>query len=300
MAHRLFQRGGRPQLAVSSYEFKTLAFEAILDYVASLGVQAVELWPYNVAGLDLGAARDMLAARDMRVSCVSAGSTHRLNGEPTEAAQQAIFYSIELARALGASQVTTYLGSTPIRDVYTTLRLYARDLAPCLAEAARHGITILLENMFDHRAEDPHGTRLSRTPQGIRSLVEAVNSTGFGITFDPCNFHIAGVEPYPYAYDWLKDGIHNVHVKDATRYAEWLHGDLAQYPHWTDSQTGPWLSRPVGQGAVNFSGLIQRLCQDGYSGYLTVDIMTLPRDRDVAYRQSVDYIRQLMQVNFVD
>ncbi len=283
----------RPHIAISGYEFKGMRFTEVLSFLDSLGVRFLELWPYNVDGENLSTISRELAARNIHVSCVSAMSTHRLNQEETEEAQQAIFRSIDLARQLGAQYVTTYMGSTPTREPFTTLKWYTRDLEPCLHEATSYGITILLENMFDHRSEDPQGTKLSRRPEGTRAVVEAVNSPNFGVTYDPCNFHIAGIEPYPYAYELLKPYIHNVHVKDVIKYNKMLHGDLQAYPHWVDSLTGCWLSVSPGEGAVNFSGLLGRLYQDGYSGYLTIDIMTLPRERESAYARSVQFIRKL-------
>jgi sugar phosphate isomerase/epimerase len=272
-----------------------MRFSEITDFLDRLDVRFLELWPHNVEGQDLSAVRRELATRKIQVSCVSATSTHRLNREPTEDAQRAIFESIALARELNAPYVTTYMGSNPAHDTETMKRLYARDLEPCLRDAARHGITILLENMFDSRGEDPQGTNLSRRPEGMRAVVEVVSSPNFGVTYDPCNFHIAGVEPYPYAYELLKDYIRNVHIKDAAKYTDVAHGDLKAHAHWVDSLTGCWLSFPVGQGAINFYGLLNRLLLDGYSGCLTIDIMTLPRGRESSYVQSVEFIRAVLE-----
>lgn len=272
-----------------------MRFGEILDFLNGLSVSSLELWPYNVEGGNLSAVRRELTDRNVQVSCVSAMSTHRLNKENTREAQQAILTSIALASELGARYVTTYMGSNPLQDPFTALKLYVRGLEPCLREAANHGITILIENMFDHRAEDPQGTKLSRHPEGTLAVVEAVASPHFGVTYDPCNFHITGTEPYPYAYELLKQHIRNVHMKDATKYAEILHGDLQAHGHWVDSRTGRWLSTPVGAGAVNFHGLLRALSRDGYSGHLTIDILTLPETREPAYAQSIEFIRRLMQ-----
>lgn len=288
--------GAKPQLAVSSYEFKGTPLVEMLEFVARLDVRLVELWPFSVDGEDLPAARQALAARNMEVSCVSAMSTHRLNQEATDLAQQAILRAITLAREFGAPLVTTYMGASPDRDLSTMLQRYVQDLEPCLEEATRHGITILLENMFDHRNEDPAGTKPSRTAAGTLAVAEAVASPHFGVTYDPCNFHIAAIEPYPYAYELLRPFIRNVHLKDATLYAETLHGDPHPYAHWLDSMTGRWLSRPVGQGAVNFYALFERLSQDGFSGPLTLDIMTRPHEREAAYRDGVAYVRRWLDV----
>jgi sugar phosphate isomerase/epimerase len=284
------------KLAVSSYEFKTISFAEILRFLTELGVSYLELWPENVANENENEVRAMLQEYDVQISCVSARSQYRLNAEPVDKAQEAIWKAMDLASAFGAKYVTTYLGDNPQRDFMTTLKLYKENIRPCLEEAASRGLTILLENMFDHRNEDPKGAKPSRYAEGTRAIYEAVGSDYFGITYDPVNFYIANVEPYPYAYEILKDcNIPNVHLKDTKRYNEWLYGDRTNLSIWEDSLTGPYVSVPVGQGVINWQGIIQRLIADGYQGYITLDILTKGPGSKQAYHQSVDFCRTLLE-----
>ncbi|MCZ7568812.1 MAG: sugar phosphate isomerase/epimerase [Ardenticatenaceae bacterium] len=282
------------KLAVSSYEFKDLSFAQILDLLRELEVGYLELWPANVATENLDDVRALRQEAGIQVSCVSAASQYRINAEETAAAQAAIRDAMDLASALGASYVTTYLGDNPRRDFYTTLALYKRDLQPVLDEAAARGITILLENMFDHRGADPQGTKPTRTPQGTRAIYDLIASPHFAITYDPVNFYIAGVEAYPFSYDYLQGCIANVHIKDTKRYSEYLHGDRAGYPIWPDSVTGDYISVPVGQGALPIDTIVRRLQADGYQGFLTIDILTTAADRLRPYRESIAYLKRLM------
>ena len=287
------------KLAVSGYEFKTMAFAEILRFLAELGVSYLELWPENVANESEDEVRALLQEYKVQISCVSARSQYRLNAEPVDKAQEAIWQAMDLASAFGAKYVTTYLGGNPQRDFLTTIKLYQENLRPCLEEAASRDLTILLENMFDHRNEDPKGTKPSRYADGTRSIYEAVDSEHFSITFDPVNFYISTVEPYPYAYEVLAGcNIPNIHLKDTKRFNEWLYGDRANLPIWEDSVTGPYVSVPVGQGVINWPGIIQRLEADGYQGYITLDILTKEVGREIAYHESVGFIRaQLIQSN---
>lgn len=282
------------KLAVSSYEFGSMAFAEIAKFLNELGVNYLELWPEHVANEDTAKVKARLEEFDIQVSCVSARSQYRLNAEPVEKAQEAIRLAMDLASTYGAKYITTYLGGNPQRDFLTTLKLYQRNLQPCLEEAASRGLTILLENMFDHRNEDPNGTKPSRYADGTLAIYEMINADNFGITYDPVNFYIADVEPYPYAYEVLKDcNMPNVHIKDTKRYDEWLYGDRADLPVWEDSVTGPYISVPVGQGVINWEGIIRRLKNGGYNGYFTVDIMTKGPNFNQDYHDTVNYFRSI-------
>jgi sugar phosphate isomerase/epimerase len=160
--------------------------------------------------------------------------------------------------------------------------------------AARHGITILLENMFDYRQEDLNGTALVRTPEGLRSICESFDAATFGLTYDPANFYLAGVESFPFAYEALHKYIRNVHVKDAYKYVEWLHGSRDGLPVWPDSITGLYVSVPPGKGAVNWHAILHRLHRDQYAGFLTVDILTTPNGFQSAYSETVQYLQSLL------
>ncbi|MCE7988599.1 MAG: sugar phosphate isomerase/epimerase [Caldilinea sp. CFX5] len=283
------------KLAVSSYEFKTLSFLELLRLLKTLEVGYLELWPESVANESLADAQRLLDEFGIQVSCVSARSQYRLNSEDVAQAQGAIFKALDLASALGARYVTTYLGGNPTRNFYTTLQLYRRNLQPCLAEAASRGMTILLENMFDNRGEDPGGTMPARHAGGMRAICEAIQSPHFGVTYDPANFYIAGGEPFPLPFDLFGKWVANVHIKDAKRYVEWLHGDRQSLPLWTDSSNGPFLSVPVGQGALPWARILRHLRTVTFPGFLTVDILTTPATYADAYRESVAEIRRLME-----
>ncbi|MEM7345545.1 MAG: sugar phosphate isomerase/epimerase family protein [Chloroflexota bacterium] len=285
------------KLAVSSYEFSNMTFAQIAKFLNELGVNYLELWPEHVANEKEADVKASLEEYNIQVSCVSARSQYRMNAEAVDKAQEAIQLAMDLASTYGAKYVTTYLGGNPSRDYLTTLKLYQQNLRPCLEEAASRGQTILLENMFDHRNEDPQGSKPSRYADGTLAIYEMITTEfeNFGITYDPVNFYIAHDEAYPYAYEVLKGcNMPNVHIKDMTRYDEWLYGDRAALAVWEDSVTGPYLSLPAGQGVINWEGIIRRLKRDGFDGYITVDIMTKESDRVQAYHDTVNFTRRLM------
>ena len=205
------------------------------------------------------------------VSAVDALS--QLYREPplAERNQQILRYQIELAAAAGAPYAITYFGFGGERDDQRAMKVYAERLAPCLELAEELNVTILLENEFDSAALDPAGSDITRRPEVVRELVEKVGSARFRTNFDPSNYNFAGVEPFPYAYEILEDVIEYVHVKDGHRIGRARPGADAEL--WVrsrdfDREYG-WC--PVGEGAVNWDGLLRALVRDGYDGFIALE-----------------------------
>ena len=80
---------------------------------------------------------------------------------------------------------------------------------PAVAYAASKHVTLVLEN----EAHDSSGTA-----EGVKNILEQVHSPYFGTTYDPCNYYQANEEPYPGAYEILKEHIRYVHLKGGCRY----------------------------------------------------------------------------------
>lgn len=260
------------RIAVSGYDYQHLEFTQFLDMLRQWEIKYIELWPGNVTGWPVERIKEVLASRDISVICVNVGVAFFPNktGEATRA-QAGIIESIKLAEKLGAPYVNTYMGGNPQRNMMTTIKLYRSTIQPCLELASERNITVLLENHFDNRSEDPQGQDIARRPETLRYLFEVIDSPCFKLTYDPCNFYIAGEEPYPHAYQLLRDYIGYVHIKDATQYSELLHGPYSQYKLLSDSIRGRFLPLDMGRGAVNFAGIFNSLLEDRYQGYLTVE-----------------------------
>ena len=79
-----------------------------------------------------------------------------------------------------------------------------------------------------------------------RSVVDA----HFQAALDPANFVVCGQVPYPDAYDALRSWVQYVHVKDVR-----ADGAIA----------------PAGEGVARWPDLLQRLRQDGYDGFLSLE-----------------------------
>ena len=233
-----------------------------------MGVEWIELvFPQNIEAEGLDRSLALIADSGVGVSAVSSLS-HLVGpkGRPPEKAM--LLEAIEVAKRVGAAFANTYFGYAEKRNDNALIALYVERLAPCLERAAELGVTIVLENECDVHGVDPDGSDVTRRPEAMRTLMEEVNSKHFGVCFDATNAYIAGLEPYPHAYDVLADYIRYVHIKDGALYRPRLYPDAEQV--WKDhgEEYTPVI---LGEGGINQEGLLRRLKSDGYDGFLTLE-----------------------------
>lgn len=232
-----------------------------------------------------------VTARGLRVSAVDGLSQLFRESPLAERNQQILLRQIELAAAAGAPYAITYFGHAGERDDERAVAVYAERLAPCLERAEELKVTILLENEFDGAGLDPAGSDITRRPEVVRELVERVGSERFRTNFDASNYYFAGVEPFPYAYTVLRDVIEYVHVKDGRRLGPLgpAHDDaLWDRRHEHLGEYG-WCS--VGEGAVNWDGLLRALARDGYAGFVGLEPHCWPVHAEPAWRQAIEFVR---------
>lgn len=264
----------------------------ILDLFRTLGVDAIDVWPHNFSGgespeeralyqyKDVTGAKRVLDEVGYTVACVTLGARpmqQSAAGGP-RIGTDALIGAVDAAVTLSARLVNCYLGGI-------ATELFAEIARPAAEYAGRQGVTIVLEN----EAHDDSGTAA-----GVRAIVDAVGSPAFGALYDPCNFYQANDEPYPYAYDVLKDVVRYVHLKGGCRFdparrpADHRGGTLRGS---TDRYIG-YVALP--EAAFNVEGILRRLAADGYRGYLTLE-PHVERDQAVRFYQiEVPYLRTLV------
>jgi len=263
----------------------------LLETARSYQIDAIDLWfPKNTRVEGLDRSVDRIREAGIRAVCVSTW-THLYWPGDVATQQGLLIEGIELAHRLGASFANTYFGYGTARDDGLAIATYVENLQPCLERAAALGVTICLENEFDVLGDDPQASDVTRRPERIRELVERVDSPHFKVTFDACNFYFAGVEPYPYAYDVLKDHVGYVHLKDGARYNPARHGkdDILQF---TD-HSGEYVCLPVGQGAINYHGLLAQLARDGYNGLYALEPHVEPERMAETYQETLAYLETI-------
>jgi sugar phosphate isomerase/epimerase len=262
----------------------------LLETARRYQVEHVDVWfPKNtrVEGLDRSVA--LIQEASVHVACVSTWTHLYWPGDV--ATQQALLLDgIELAHRLGAPLANTYFGHGAVQDDDLAINTYVENVRPCLERAAELGVILCLENEFDVLGDDPQASDITRRPERVRELVERVDSPHFRITFDACNFYFAGAEPYPYAYDILKDYVAYVHLKDGARYDDSRHGE--RLLRFTD-HSGEYVCLPLGQGAINYHGLLTQLEKDGYNGYLALEPHVEAERVGETYQQTLSYLETL-------
>ncbi len=116
-----------------------------------------------------------------------------------------------------------------------------RRLRELTARAHAAGVTLLHEN-----EKDIYGDTIARCVD----LVKNIADPHFQAILDPANFIQCGQTPYPDAYEALRPWLSYVHVKDA------LPGGGVV---------------PAGEGVAHWPELLQRLREDGYDGFFSLE-----------------------------
>ncbi len=109
------------------------------------------------------------------------------------------------------------------------------------ARARAAGVTLLHEN-----ERDIYGDTIARCVD----LLQSIDDAHFQAVLDPANFIQCEQVPYPDAYEQLRPWLRYVHVKDAL-----LDGRVVA----------------AGEGVARWPELLQRLRQDGYDGFLSLE-----------------------------
>jgi sugar phosphate isomerase/epimerase len=202
--------------------------------------------------------------------CEEAGA-----GYGTEALQGAV----DAAATLGAPIVNCYLaGIAP--------ELFVAAAQPAAEYAGGAGVTIVLEN----EAHDDSGPAA-----GVRAIVEAIGSPHFGTQYDPCNYYHANEEPYPAAYEQVKPYVRYVHLKGGCLYDPVARPRDKQGGTMRDSKDRFIGYTSIPDGVVNADGVLRRLAQDGYRGYVTLEPHVNAEEALDYYRIDVPYVRERMR-----
>lgn len=253
---------------INGGEFPDWPVERIAELAAKVGAQFVELPAHRLGDGDGARAREAAAARGLAI---------HVNG--LASAMPAAFAA---ARAVRASFIV--IGDDAIeRPDASRAESFARFRAAVVAllDAPGHGtMRVALENA---------PIKVTRHPEDLLELVREVGHPRCGVNFDPDNFYNAGIEPFPYAYDLLRDHVVHLHAKDSARYNPAVHGPGKRVLHRAG---GNVVCVPLGSGAVNWAGLIARLRADGYRGPVSLEPHTLPHEMAPGMEADAAYLRR--------
>ncbi|MEW5816741.1 MAG: sugar phosphate isomerase/epimerase family protein [Spirochaetota bacterium] len=280
------------KLAISGTEdvYKSSSITKLLDTARRYKLEYLEIWvPKNIQVEGLDRSVTLIKDSGLKVAAVSTW-THLFQPEGVGPQRDLLNQAIALAEQIEAPLVNTYFGHNRKQDDENAIATYADNLKPSLERAASRGITICLENEFDALGDDPHASDITRRPESIQTLMSRVGTPYFKLTFDPCNFYFAGVEPFPYAYEILKEYIGYVHLKDGTRYNPSLHENRGL--KLFSDHSGRYICVALGQGGINYESLLARLKADGYRGFYTLEPHVEEKRLDDCYLQTLAYLRR--------
>jgi sugar phosphate isomerase/epimerase len=190
---------GSCPFGINGGEFPDWPVERIVELAVKVGAQFVELPAGRLGAPDAAQAREAAA---------SAGLAIHVNG--LVSALSAAFAS---ARAVQAPYVVVADDAIERADASRAESFEAfRAAVLALLEAPAHRtMRLALENSI---------IKVTRQPEDLGELVTYTGHPRFGVNFDADSFYNAGVEPFPYAYDLLKDHILHLHAKDSASIAQ--------------------------------------------------------------------------------
>jgi sugar phosphate isomerase/epimerase len=256
---------------------------AVLRYFWGLDLRAVELMDSHITDADRAAVHATLVETGLTVACYDLRSDFVTPDPAARAAEVARLQAgLERAAAVGARYVLTYPGTLkPGIAPEDARQWFAGGLRACLPLAARLGLTLTIADIGTQAA-------LCGTSDHLNAICDAVGPA-LRVTYDVGNFLLAGEDPLE-ALEQVGPRIVHVHVKD------W-HVLPATAPPPRGAFTGldgrHYSGAVLGEGILNLPGVLARLAEMGYRGYLSLEYEGTDEPWE-AVQQGVAYLRTLL------
>lgn len=205
-------RGAKPSLAIATYSYwhfrePKASVESVIEKAAELGVSGVDVLHRQMDSEEPAYLRKLKRAAFINGVELVCLSIHQDFVDPSaEKRQRHIEHTIrciEMAGAMGIPSIRLNSGRwntirsfdrlMEARGIEPILEGHTEDegfkwaidsIEQCLPKAAEHGVILALENHWG----------LTRTPEGLLRIVEAIDSPWLGVLMDTGNFL---EDPYP-------------------------------------------------------------------------------------------------------
>ena len=267
-------------------------FEYALDTMVATGLEYVELqylWEKQVGDLtdaDIERVRGLIAARNLKVSCIS---HHNLSALPVDTVVVAPAYRehittlqrcINVAQALGTNLVRIFsfrkemvlFGAEPVISEGAWATLMNRLEEPLqIADAA--GITLVMETAISGNVTSAFLAR---------KLIDALDVPHLKVLWDPCSSLYCTEVPYPDGYEVIREHIAHVHLKDG----------VVNLP----AATFDFCAMRQGQMDPYYNDIVDALKRDGYEGAISLESVYTPvgGTREDGFRASLPVFMELM------
>jgi len=308
------------KVGVFTVAFGEMPFEEALDYVANVGVEAVEIGTGNYPGnshcnMDklLGSEYEQqrfLKAVESRELVISALSCHGNPLHPNEQVAQenhAIHRkTVELAQKLGVERVVNFSGcpgdsrdakypnwvTCPWPPDYSAILEwqwndvvipYWRDEAKFAKE---HNVKVCFEM---------HPGFVVYNPETMLKLRDACGDA-LGCNFDPSHLFWQGIDPV-YAIRKLGDAIYHVHAKDCKidPINGQTNGVLDTKPY-TDEINRSWIFRTIGygHGYEVWKDMVSNLRLVGYDWVLSIEHEDSLMSQNEGFEKAVSFLKEVV------
>lgn len=275
------------KIGMAGFEYRELPLRQIFEKAKGFGFSTMEFGADPIVAPSASEVKGLMEEFDIGITAIGVGFWNRISENEVPALRDEFITAVNRAAELGIPHVFTYFGGNEERGYKKGIELFQKRIAPCLEEAKKCGVVILIENHFS-----PEPNEATATAKTCLEFLEAMNSDHFKLNFDPANFYIAGEEAYPYAYDLLKDHIRTIHLKDVIKYDRPFHGPYTGRI-LTDVNFGDFICVPMGEGALNFEGQMAALIRDDFKGPLTIELHVPHEERDMALQKGFTYCEKL-------
>jgi len=264
-----------------------LSFDNVLNFARHEGFSTVEVmcWPVgkaerkyagvthiDVTALAKSQAQEILGhCQDQGVSISALGYYPNMLDPDAAVSRAAVSHFkkvIAAAPKLGVSLVTGFVGRDWTKTVDENWPRFLKTWQPIIKYAEDHGVKIGIENcpMSFTRDEWPAGKNLMTTPAIWRRAFNDIDSSSFGLNYDPSHFILQDMDPLSPLAEF-KSKLFHVHAKDVKINRAALN-EVGRF----DFPLQWHQPRIPGYGDINWAAFMAELMRIGYTGPLCIEV----------------------------
>jgi len=256
------------KISVRSWNLGLPMYEGI-EAAGKMGLDGIALWySEDFAWLDKIKAdngESILSACEkagLEICAITGGLGSFADPVHRPVAMQKARHELEVCGILDVPRITSHVGVMPA------------DLSTPEAEAMMESLRII----GDEAAVMGKVIGCETGPEDAQTMlnfIEAVDSEGLVVNYDPANFHLGG-------FDWF-EGVA-------------LFGELIDHTHAKDAKKNPDGSTeqtPIGEGDIDFRKWIDALREIGFDGWLCIERES-GDDRLGDIERGMNYLRELI------
>ncbi len=264
-----------------------LSFDNVLNFALHEGFSTVEVmcWPVgkaerkyagvthiDVTSLTKTKAQEILGhSQDQGVSISALGYYPNMLDPDAEVSRTGVAHFkkvIAAAPKLGVNLVTGFVGRDWTKTVDENWPRFLKIWQPIIKYAEDHGVKIGIENcpMSFTRDEWPAGKNLMTTPAIWRRAFNDIDSTSFGLNYDPSHFILQDMDPLSPLAEF-KSKLFHVHAKDVKINRAALN-EVGRF----DFPLQWHQPRIPGYGDINWAAFMAELMRIGYTGPVCIEV----------------------------